>query len=117
MAAIDDLLTGAKKYIDKVSDKATEAVEVSRAQLERTQLRGKLKEKYQELGEAYFGILEAGSDERAQLESFLAEIRELRANLATVEAAIAEKGPKFCPDCGNKNEVEAGYCSKCGRKL
>lgn len=46
----DDIVAISKDAVDKITGKANEAVNVSKAYVERAQLRVKLKERYYELG-------------------------------------------------------------------
>ena len=59
----DNLISDAKGILDKAAVKAGEAVDYSKTQIDRAQLRAKINEKYTELGKLCFNMHESDADE------------------------------------------------------
>ena len=112
---MDDLITDSKELFDKISAKANGAVNVSKAYVEKAQLRVKLREKYCQLGKVCFDMHQNDSDETGNMKLIIKEIKMLKAQLEYAEEAAGK--PKICRLCGAKNSAENSYCAKCGEKL
>lgn len=110
---IDSIVAGAKDIFDKASAKAGEAIDYSKVQIDRSQLRVKLKEKYAELGKAYYAEKMSGADRSAVIGTLVDEITELKAKLEETET----KKNKTCPKCGAECAKDIAFCGKCGAKL
>ncbi|MBQ8176315.1 MAG: zinc ribbon domain-containing protein [Oscillospiraceae bacterium] len=110
---IDNIVSGAKDLFDKASAKAGEAIDYSKVQIDRSQLRVKLKEKYTELGKAYYAEKMSGADRSAAIGTLVDEITELKAKLEETET----KKNKTCPKCGAECAKDIAFCGKCGAKL
>lgn len=111
----DDLISDSKNVIDKLSEKANSAVNVSKAYVEKAQLRVKLKEKYYDLGKLCYSMHETGCDETGNMKKMLKEIKMLEAQLEYAEETVGK--PKVCAFCGKKNAADNAFCSQCGEKL
>lgn len=109
----DNIVAGAKDLFDKASAKAGEAIDYSKVQIDRSQLRIKLKEKYTELGKAYYAEKMSGSDRSYAMGKLVDEITEIKAKLDESEP---KKG-KTCPQCGAVYGNDIAFCGKCGVKL
>lgn len=110
---IDSIVAGAKDIFDKASAKAGEAIDYSKVQIDRSQIRVKLKEKYAELGKAYYAEKMSGADRSAVIGTLVDEITELKAKLEETET----KKNKTCPKCGAECAKDIAFCGKCGAKL
>lgn len=109
----DNIISGAKDIFDKASVKAGEAIDYSKTQIDRTQLKVKLKEKYCELGKACYESKTKGTDKTMAIEKLANEITDINAKLAESEP----KKSKVCPSCHTENSTESAYCRACGGKL
>lgn len=111
----DNFISDSKDAFDKVTDKAVSAVNVSKAYVEKAQLRVKLREKYYELGKACYDMHDNGIDETGNMKKMIKEIKLLETQLEYAEEASGK--PKVCAYCGAKNSSDNLYCAKCGEKL
>lgn len=109
----DNIVSGAKDLFDKASAKAGEAIDYSKVQIDRSQLRVKLKEKYAELGKAYYAEKMSGATKPDAIGTLVDEITELKAKLEETEP----KKNKTCPKCGAESAKDIAFCGKCGAKL
>ena len=91
----DDLVSGAKDVFDKAAAKAGEAIDYSKTQIDRGQLKAKIKEKYCDLGKICYNMHECGDD----------------------DVSVNAKRSKECRFCGTANDAVSAYCTKCGEKL
>lgn len=113
----DDLISDAKVVFDKVAVKTNEAVEYSKTQVERAQLRSKIRDKYQELGKLCYHMHDTGNDETGEMKIIINEIDHLKVDLKSADEAVNSKQACICKFCGEKNEAGNAYCKKCGEKL
>ena len=109
----DNIVSGAKDLFDKASVKAGEAIDYSKVQIDRSQLRVKLKEKYTELGKAYYAEKMSGANKSNVMDTLVDEITEIKAKLEETEP----KKSKTCPHCGAVYAKDTAFCGKCGAKL
>ena len=112
---VDNLISDSKDILDKLSDKASGAVSVSKAYIEKAQLRVKLRDMYYKLGKTCYDMHQSGSDETGNMKKLIKEIKILEAELEYAEEASGK--PRECKFCGARNISENIYCSKCGEKL
>ena len=93
--SFDNIVAGAKDIFDKAAEKTGEAIDYSKTQIDRSQMRVKIKEKYGELGKAYY---------ESQME---------HADLAETDT----KKEKVCSGCNAVNSPDSSFCRTCGKKL
>lgn len=117
MYDLDNLITDAKKAFDAVSAKTGEVIDLSRSQIEKSQIKVKIKEKYQELGKVCYDAAEFGSEDTTALQLIIADIKALKSELYAIDNALKSSKQVFCGNCGAKNDSGYGYCSRCGKKL
>lgn len=113
----DDFVNGAKSFADKAVSKANEAVDYSKTQLDRAQLRGQIKEKFCELGKLCYNMHKTDADETGRMKIVIGEINALEIRLNEADKAVNLKKPRVCPNCGAKNSVDSAFCCKCGGKI
>ncbi|MCI7767131.1 MAG: hypothetical protein MSJ26_04005 [Oscillospiraceae bacterium] len=112
---MDDFISDSKELFDKLTVKANGAVNVSKAYIEKAQLRVKLREKYYALGKTCYEMHRDGTDTTGNMKMLIKEIKMLEAQLEYAEEASGK--PKICKLCGAKNSSDNSYCAKCGEKL
>lgn len=112
---LDNLICDSKNIIDKVSVKANSAFNVSKAYVEKAQVKVKLQEKYCELGKTCYEMHKSGNDETGNMKKLIKEIKLLEIQLEDAEEASGK--PKTCAFCGAKNSCDNTFCAKCGEKL
>ncbi len=66
----DNIVSGAKDIFDKAAAKAGDAIDYSKTQIDRGQLKMKIKEKYCELGKICYDMHECGDDKTGEMVSF-----------------------------------------------
>lgn len=113
----DDLVSGAKDICDKAAAKVGEAIDYSKTQLDRSQLRSRIKDTYCQLGQICYDMHEEGDDKTGEMKKVIAEIKELKSKLSEADAAVNAKKPKVCKFCETANDPDSAYCTKCGEKL
>lgn len=113
----DNLISDAKVVFDKVAVKTNEAVEYSKTQVERAQMRNKIRDKYYDLGRICYQMHESGNDETGSMKKIITEIEQLKADLKAADEVVSAKQPKACKFCGEKNDSGNLFCKKCGEKL
>ncbi len=113
----DEIKAGAKDLFDKAAAKANEAIDYSRTQLDRGQLRSKIKEEYCKLGKICYDMHEVGDDRTGEMKQVIGEIKQLKTKLEEADAAVNAKKTKECKFCGTANDATSEYCTKCGEKL
>lgn len=113
----DDLVSGAKDVFDKAAAKAGEAIDYSKTQIDRGQLKAKIKEKYCELGKICYNMHECGDDKTGKMKKLIGEIKELTGKLEEADVSVNAKRSKECRFCGTANDAVSAYCTKCGEKL
>ena len=77
------------------------------------QRRVKLKEKYAELGKAYYAEKISGANRSLVMGKLVDEITEIKAKLDETEP----KKAKLCPECGAECAKDIPFCGKCVAKL
>lgn len=113
----DDLVADAKNIFDKASAKAGEVVDYSKTQIDRAQLRSKIREKYTELGKLCYNMHETDADETGKMKIAINDIRSLENKLNEADKVVNAKKSKTCKFCLTKNDADSVYCTKCGEKL
>ena len=113
--SFDDFIYDTKKAIDKVGLKTNEAIEHSKIQVGKAQLKGKLKEKFCDLGKLCYEMHETDEDYTGSMKKLLAQIKEIEDQIKDADTALGT--PVVCALCGTKNSAENDYCTKCGEKL
>ena len=113
----DNIKAGAKDILDKAAAKANEAIDYSKTQIDRGQLRAKIKEDYCKLGKICYDMHDAGDDRTGEMKQIISEISDLKAKLEEADAAVNAKKTKECKFCGTANDATSDYCTKCGEKL
>ena len=112
---IDNFISDSKDAIDKLAVKANSAVNVSKAYVEKAQLRDKLKERYAELGKLCYKMHNEDTDESGNMKRLIKDIKTLEMQLEYADEASGR--PKVCMYCGAKNDSDNVYCCQCGEKL
>lgn len=109
----DNIISGAKDIFDKASVKAGEAIDYSKNQIDRTQCKAKMKEKFTELGKAYYESVKNGADNAENIKCIIDDIDDIAQKIAELDV----KKEKICPACGASNSNDGSFCTACGGKL
>lgn len=113
----DNLKKDAMNILDKAANKTNEVIDYSKAQIDRASIRGKINEKYTELGKLCYNMHESDADETGRMKIVIGEIKKLNDKLNETEKAVKSNRKKTCKFCLTENDPNAVYCTKCGEKL
>ncbi len=110
---------GAVKITKTVIDKTNNVVNQTKLRFALGETNNKITDVYAEIGKdiykAYRSGMDLASDETQakceKIDSLREELAELKAQLAELRDCVE------CPRCGEYNNTEHKYCSKCGEKL
>lgn len=111
-------MSEAGKITKTVAGKTNNLVDVTKLNLTLNDTDRKITAIYEKIGEAVYEKYVAGEiaddsfcDLFKEVEAFKAEQESLKAQIAELKNAIT------CPQCGQNNDKESEFCSKCGAKL
>lgn len=113
--SFDDFVYDTKKALDKVSEKTAEAIGYSKAQVEKAQLKGRLRDAYCDLGKLCYDMHETDIDYTGSMKRLLSKISDIKARIKENDETLGT--PVICPLCNTKNAADNCYCTKCGEKL
>lgn len=118
MSQFDQFIKQAKSAADAAGKKTSEFVELSKLKLSLGQIRSKIKEKEEKLGNTVYLMHKEGYQNDEFVEAAVNELDELIEQLTEVEEKINRlKKTISCPCCGAANPFESLYCGQCGCKL
>ena len=101
---------------DKVSQKAKDAVELTKLKSQVSTEEGRIQAAFLEIGKKFFEQ-NAGEVSEEFVENFNI-INEAKAKIAELTATIMDiKGTYNCPNCGTEVATSAAFCANCGTKL
>lgn len=116
-------------FFDKLGKKASKTYQVTKEKAanlsEELKLKGKisdLKDKienlYTEIGKAVYNEIIVGKDvSKEEIATKCEEISKMKDDITKIENNIlALKKAKKCIDCGEELELDAAFCSKCGKE-
>ena len=118
MGVFEDLFVKAKVAVDVIGEKTGLFVDVSKLKIKMAELKAELKKEFESLGKSVHHAKKNGQDNTnavtiqvEQIDNLLVQIESLKAEIASMKNRIV------CKACGNQNEKEASFCSKCGGGL
>ena len=118
MSALDDLLDKARQMADVAGRKTEEVVEASKNKMQAYKITTNIQRAYEKLGSIVYDSAKYGTDSAQLVESCIAEIDGLLAQLEEVNQKLDASRPGVsCSACGYTNAMGASYCSKCGASL
>lgn len=116
-------------FFSKLGKKATETYQITKEKAttisEELKLKGRISDAkddiedlYKEIGKKVFEELKSGKDVvKDEIIDKIEKISELQDKIDKLECQIlALKKIKKCSDCGMELELDAEFCSKCGKK-
>lgn len=114
----DDIKDGAGRFAKKAIDKTTNAVDITKLNLAKSDTEGKIGKLYTKLGEDIYNQYKDGAEFDGEVSEILAEIERFDAELDEIKEQIsALKTTITCPKCGTQNAKDCSFCAKCGSKL
>ncbi|MBO5059416.1 MAG: hypothetical protein J6C82_00700 [Clostridia bacterium] len=108
----------AEKLTKVVVDKTTNIVDITKLNLALNETEGKLNKLYAKIGEIVYTKYAEGAEFDGELGEICKEITSFKEEADKLKEQIAElKSSAVCANCGQHNDKESGFCSKCGAKL
>ncbi len=118
MGILEDVLLNARTAVDTVGKKAGKVIDMSKLTLSAADIKSELSKKYEMLGRITFEAQTTNKDYTKSIADIVAKIINLKAELESVNEALASGKSKVkCSACGNYNDKDAIFCSKCGTKI
>ncbi len=118
MGILEDVLLNARSAVDTVGKKAGKVIDMSKLTLAAADIKAEISKKYEMLGRVTFEGETTGKDYSKSVAEIVAKIKELKAELESVNEMIAgAKSKTKCPACGSYNVKGAVFCNKCGTRL
>lgn len=117
MSAFDEFVNGAKRCFDYAAEKTEKAIDISKLQIEKSQLVCKLKDEYTDLGKLCYAMSETGEDYSENMKAKIINIHNLKEEIAILNGQLNKPKNKTCPKCGYSADTKSEYCAKCGEKL
>lgn len=99
-------------------DKTTNAVDITKLNIAKSEADSKINKLYAKIGEIIYEQYKNGEKFDDSISENLIEIDRLKEEADDLKAQIAAlKNTAPCPECGQQNDKSSEYCSKCGAKL
>lgn len=118
MGFIEDTIVKAKEVFNMAGKKTSEAIEIQKLKVNAASLNHQIAKDFETLGRLWYDIHKTNSGNTESLEALCTEIELKLQKLKNLEAEIAlAKNGKVCTDCGNVNQSNACFCSRCGKKM
>lgn len=118
MGILDDVMVNARSAAEAVGKRAGQLVDASKLRISAAELNAEVSKRYEALGQYVFENCREALSGDAEVVGKLAEVDELKAQLAAVTKELSDKSNKVtCPVCGKQSANTAVFCSACGAKL
>ena len=118
MGILEDVLLNARTAVDTVGKKAGKVIDMSKLTLSAADIKSELSKKYEMIGRITFEAQTTNKDYSKSVADIVAKIINLKAELESVNEAIADgKSKSKCSNCGSYNDKGAIFCNKCGAKI
>ena len=118
MGILEDVLLNARTSLDTVGKKVGKVIDMSKLTLSAADIKSELSKKYEMLGRITFEAQTTEKDYSKSIADIVAKIINLKAELESVNEAIADgKSKSKCSKCGSYNDKGAIFCNKCGTKI
>lgn len=108
----------ASETYQATKEKATTISEELKLKGKISDLKSKIQKDYTEIGEIVYKEIKAGKDvEKEEITAKCEEISRANDEISKLETEIlAVKKIKKCSNCGAELEIDAEFCSKCGKE-
>lgn len=118
MAMFEDILAKARDIVEAAKDKTGEVVDKTKLKMTISDLEKKLAATFEGIGRLVYDAQVSGEDIEALKADAFETVKELQAELASLQAKLYEMdGVVCCTECGAPNEKDAAFCKKCGKAL
>ena len=115
MATFEEILNMAREGAEKVGQKTSDFVEVTRMKMRIAEIEKEVAATYEGLGRLVYDAEKSGQDSDDMVRACVENIDELQADAdALREQLYAFKHLQKCAECGAVNDEDAAFCNKCG---
>lgn len=118
MSGFDDFKGMAKDVTQAVGRRSGELVEISKLRISATQLKNKIRNKYEKLGGDVYEAVRSHNENTDFILDYVDEIQKLKSELRSINNKINTiLGNKPCPNCKKVNKKNVRFCADCGQEL
>ncbi len=118
MGMFNDFLENTKVVVEKISDKAADAYDITKLNCTKSHLSSDIDKVYKALGNKYYILSKSSKLAEADFSKELEKLDELHAQLENIEKQIDDvKKLKRCPVCGKAQSNDKPFCADCGAKI
>ncbi|MPN20572.1 hypothetical protein SDC9_167951 [bioreactor metagenome] len=118
MSNFDKFIAKAKTATQMAGKKANDILEVTKLNLEASELQNQIDDIFKEMGKIIYDAYKTeGVEDKLMQEK--CEVIELKySKIDDIKSKIgALKNVAICPKCSEKNSIDNAFCAKCGYKL
>ena len=118
MATFEEILNKAREGAEKVGQKTSDFVEVTRMKMNIAEIEKEIAATFEGLGRLVYDAEKSGQDVDDMVHACIENVDELQADVdALRDQLYAFKHLQKCPSCGAVNDEDATFCNKCGKPL
>ena len=118
MATFEEILNKARAGAEKVGQKTSDFVEITRMKMDIAEIEKEIAATYEGLGRLVYDAEKSGQDSTEMVQACIENIDELQADVDEIRDRLyAFKHMKKCASCGAINDEDADFCNKCGAAL
>jgi hypothetical protein len=118
LGIFEDVIVSVKTAADVAYKKTGEVIDVSKIRLNIAEISKEICNNYEILGKLCYENQKSGEIAGEEAEKIISKIDSLLLDLKDKEAKLSQMRNKVkCQNCGNDNEPNYTFCSKCGTKL
>ena len=115
---LEEILVKAKAAATVLGEKAGQYVDISKLKFKLIELKSDLKSEYENLGKCTYENNKKNIENSSDITVCIAQIDNLKLQIEELERQMATmKNKVICHACRSQNEINAVYCTKCGKKI
>ena len=115
---LEEIVVKAKAAATVLGEKAGQYVDISKLKFKLIELKSDLKSEYENLGKCTYENNKKNIENSSDITVCIAQIDNLKLQIEELERQMATmKNKVICHACRSQNEINAVYCTKCGKKI
>lgn len=115
---LEEIVVKVKAATTAFGEKAGQYVDISKLKFKLVELKSDLKSEYENLGKATYENNKKNIENSTDITVCIAQIDNLKLQIEELERQMATmKNKVICHACRSQNEINAVYCTKCGKKI
>lgn len=115
---LEEIVVKVKAATTAFGEKAGQYVDISKLKFKLVELKSDLKSEYENLGKATYENNKKNTENSTDITVCIAQIDNLKLQIEELERQMATmKNKVICHACRSQNEINAVYCTKCGKKI